>query len=184
MPPTSPEGREAGIFKLMKIRYFWIFIAYPCFLGCGKLFFIFFPGYIQWHFVISFYFTGEEQHYLWKGEFTVIALLYQCSSCCVSICNGVIWASFYFAPFRCSQIDNSVERTCLSSNGIESKELHRKRKHIDGEDQSSYVKPDAKILRSSKPIAREVLPRRSTRLISKVFFTLLLLTSVWYCFQY
>ncbi|KAF5465346.1 hypothetical protein F2P56_015363 [Juglans regia] len=69
---------------------------------------------------------------------------------------------------ECSQIDNSVERTCLSSNDTKSKEPPKKRKHTDGEDQSSYPKPDAKILRSSKHIARKVLPRRSMRLISKV----------------
>ncbi|KAG6730746.1 hypothetical protein I3842_01G096000 [Carya illinoinensis] len=68
---------------------------------------------------------------------------------------------------ECSQIDNSVERTCLSSNDTECKEPPKKRKHTDGEDQSSYPKPDAKILRSSKHIARKVLPRRSMRLISK-----------------
>ncbi|XP_059456199.1 uncharacterized protein LOC132186304 isoform X2 [Corylus avellana] len=67
---------------------------------------------------------------------------------------------------ECSQIDNSVGRTCLSSNDMESKELHKKRKHVDREDKISYYKPDAKILRSSKH-SRKVLPRRSMRLITK-----------------
>jgi hypothetical protein len=80
-----------------------------------------------------------------------------------------------FAPFRCSQIDNSVGRTCLSSNDMEPKELHKKRKHVDREDKISYYKPDAKILRSSKR-SRKVLPRRSMRLITKVFLTFYSLT--------
>jgi hypothetical protein len=53
---------------------------------------------------------------------------------------------------------------------MESKELHKKRKHVDREDKISYYKPDAKILRSSKR-SRKVLPRRSMRLITKVFLT-------------
>ncbi|KAM3750348.1 hypothetical protein ACB098_04G030400 [Castanea mollissima] len=68
---------------------------------------------------------------------------------------------------ECSQINNSVERTCISSNDTESKELHKKRKHVDGEDRSPYGKPDAKILRSSNHSARGAIPRRSMRLISK-----------------
>lgn len=68
---------------------------------------------------------------------------------------------------ECSQINNSAERTCLSSNDMESKELHKKRKHIDGEDRSPYGKPEAKVLRSSTQSAREGIPRRSMRLISK-----------------
>ncbi|KAF3961489.1 hypothetical protein CMV_013899 [Castanea mollissima] len=68
---------------------------------------------------------------------------------------------------ECSQINNSVERTYISSNDTESKELHKKRKHVDGEDRSPYGKPDAKILRSSNHSARGAIPRRSMRLISK-----------------
>jgi hypothetical protein len=56
---------------------------------------------------------------------------------------------------------------------MESKELHKKRKHIDGEDRSPYGKPEAKVLRSSTQSAREGIPRRSMRLISKVNFFIL-----------
>ena len=116
--------------------------------------------------------TGEEQHYQWKGEFRVIFLLSQISCYGMSKFAVVIWEWIYFAPFRCSQINNSVERTCISSNDTESKELHKKRKHVDGEDRSPYGKPDAKFLRSSNHSARGAIPRRSMRLISKVIFFL------------
>ncbi|KAM2711451.1 hypothetical protein EV1_031568 [Malus domestica] len=71
---------------------------------------------------------------------------------------------------ECSQLTSSVEKNSFCYDNLESnEELSRKRKHIEGELQSGYGNPDAKNLTSRKHITRKVLPRRSVRLISKVF---------------
>ncbi|XP_012065159.1 uncharacterized protein LOC105628378 isoform X2 [Jatropha curcas] len=68
----------------------------------------------------------------------------------------------------CSQVDNSVEKTCLTSDNLESnREFYKKRPLMDIEDPKSCNKRDLKILRSMKHSAAEVLPRRSMRLVSK-----------------
>ena len=55
------------------------------------------------------------------------------------------------------QFGNSLDKTCLKSDSSDSIEgLHRKRKHNDGEFHSS-----------TEHLSGEVLPRRSTRLVSK-----------------
>uniref|UniRef100_A0A6P4AWN2 uncharacterized protein LOC107434871 isoform X1 n=1 Tax=Ziziphus jujuba TaxID=326968 RepID=A0A6P4AWN2_ZIZJJ len=69
---------------------------------------------------------------------------------------------------ECSQFSNTFDKTCFSSDNLDIKEaLHRKRKHMEGEHQSLYVRPDPKILRSMTRITRKDPPRRSTRLMSK-----------------
>ncbi|XP_057957002.1 uncharacterized protein LOC131150351 isoform X3 [Malania oleifera] len=69
----------------------------------------------------------------------------------------------------CSQHDLSSEKTCLKSDDSESNgRFQKKRQHDDGEDNNGSSKPNAKILRSTKYVAGEALPRRSMRLVSKV----------------
>ncbi|XP_021662758.2 uncharacterized protein LOC110651660 isoform X1 [Hevea brasiliensis] len=68
----------------------------------------------------------------------------------------------------CSQVDNSIEKTCFKSNNQESnEEFCRKRPFIGSECQNCCSKHDAKILRSMKYSTGEALPRRSMRLVSK-----------------
>lgn len=151
----------------------WVNIHYVCLeFGCKCRYMVFcLVNSIMLKFCYNILLcTGEEQHYQWKGEFRVIFFLSQISCYGMPKFAVVIWERIYFAPFRCSQINNSVERTCISSNDTESKEIHKKRKHVDGEDRSPYGKPDAKILRSSNHSARGAIPRRSMRLISKVIY--------------
>ena len=75
-----------------------------------------------------------------------------------------------FASSRCSEVNNSSEKTCSKSDNLESnKESHRKRLRVDSEGLSDSC--NVKILRSMKHSAGEVLPRRSTRLVSKVIFS-------------
>ncbi|KAL5784046.1 hypothetical protein ACOSQ2_006438 [Xanthoceras sorbifolium] len=68
---------------------------------------------------------------------------------------------------ECVQFEDSFEKTCSRLDDVESNELSRKRPNIEIEDQNGCGKPDAKVLRSTKHFAGEVLPRRSMRLVSK-----------------
>ncbi|XP_021628762.1 uncharacterized protein LOC110626899 isoform X3 [Manihot esculenta] len=68
----------------------------------------------------------------------------------------------------CSQVDNSVEKTCLKfDNQGSNEEFSRKRPFAGNECQNSCSKHDTKFLRSMMHSAGEALPRRSMRLVSK-----------------
>ncbi|RDX99301.1 hypothetical protein CR513_17662, partial [Mucuna pruriens] len=73
---------------------------------------------------------------------------------------------------ECSQFDDPLKKSGLECGDQESKMKHcKKRKHIHTEVQSSSGKPFAMFLRSMKN-AVKVQPRRSMRLVSKVYMAL------------
>ncbi|XP_019054634.1 PREDICTED: uncharacterized protein LOC104605191 isoform X2 [Nelumbo nucifera] len=70
---------------------------------------------------------------------------------------------------ECSQIDNSSERTCKRTQGsVFSEGIQNKKSRKYNEGKIGHSKHAVKNLRSAKHLAREVLPRRSSRLVSKM----------------
>ncbi|WCJ41342.1 hypothetical protein M5689_022219 [Euphorbia peplus] len=74
----------------------------------------------------------------------------------------------------CSQVDDSIGKTFLRSGNLElNEDIQKKRSAIDNEVEDGYGKRDTKFLRSMKHSAEEVLPRRSTRLVTKVLHSMM-----------
>lgn len=114
----------------------------------------------------TLFFAGREQTCRWRGELRVIFLF----SVEIHIVHFtfVIVLAYVYNYFRCSQLDNSLGKTCLRvHNSRSDEERNKKRPHMDS----------TRILRSAKHMAGKVLLRRSKRLVPKVlpwFFPLVI----------
>ena len=75
-----------------------------------------------------------------------------------------------FAPCRSLQLTKSLEKKSEESEADELQK--RKWQHSEGDDLNGCGEHNTRILRSRKRLLERTLPRRSTRLISKVWTSL------------